>query len=379
MRIPGKMFRALALLFLFSGNLLFAQNLRPWWLAMEQGKLYFRSGAYGNALLAFEDARRTRLNQFSQMESDLILTLSAPEFRRMGDSLSMVENYCTEWRQDGAARALRELYYHYPKTQLNDSVNRALEELDRLKSYPEAEFWIGETYRAEGELGLALKQYQKAYGERSLLEIPGFEVEILYKITDLHRIRQEYQEMENRALEILKGPPEAPRDFLWAGENEGFTRAAMMRILENEGIGRFLTLYRYNNPPVEKAHRLLGFFYYASSRHTQAAEHLMFSFLIQNTLLIEEVLHRQFDYSFSSLDALMESISRRQDLREYLEEVEYFRTLYYLGAALYATGKQVPARQIWTFLSGQEGAAQWRSRARSQLQSPYIEKAIEAP
>ena len=361
--------------FFFSLFAITAQST-PWWLSLELGKQYFRNGAYGNAQMAFEDARRTRLEVFSRMEDDFILVLSAPELRRLGDSLDRVETYCIERRLDTAVNVLDELYYRYPKDQLGNSVQRALNEIDRLKAYPEAEFWLGETYRAEGELSLALKQYQIAYSERELLETPGFDLEILYKIVEIHRIRQEYQEMENRALEILKSPG---LDILWAGEAEGFARAAMMRILENEGIGRFLTLYRYNNIPAERAHRFLGLYYYASSRHNQAAEHLMFAFLIQNTVLIEEVIRQQFDYTFSNLDFLMDSLQRRPDLLAYLDQTEYFRTLYYLGASLYATGKLLPARQIWTFLAGRTEAGEYRIRARDQLLNPYIDMAVEMP
>ncbi|MDR2029310.1 MAG: hypothetical protein LBP93_07215, partial [Treponema sp.] len=325
---------------------------RPYWFTMERGKLYFRNGAYGDALVAFEDARMQRRALYTRMEQDLIDLLSLPEVRRLGDSLDRVETYIAERNQPGAAKALEELYYRLPKGDLGGSARTALEQLGRLKDYPEAEYWIGETYRAEGELGIALRQYQKAYEQRALLETPGFEVEILYKIADLHRIRQEYIEMEQRLLEIAEGNSREgpPRDSLWSGESGIFTRTAMLRTIENDGVNRFLTLYRYNNTVVERAHRLLGFFYYASGRHGRAAEHLLFAFLIQNTVFIEELLRNRFDFAFSSLDALMDEALRRPALPAYMEEVEYYKTIYYLGAALYASGKLAPAREFWNFL-----------------------------
>ena len=358
-----------------------------WWLGLEQGKQYYRNGAYGNALMAFEDARRARMDRFTRLENDLILVLSTPEYRRFGDSLNGIETYSIEQRRNNVIEILNELYYHYPKELLGGSINRLLNVLDRLKAYPEAEFWIGEVFRSEGETGLALRQYQRAYDERALLQTPGFDVEIMYRIVDMHRIRQERQEMENRALDILRGSPVdingvsngVPRDYLWAGESQSFARAAMMRILENEGIGRFLTLYRYSNIQIEKAHRFLGLYYYTSSRHNNAAEHLMFAFLIQNTLLIDEVIRLQFDFTYTNLDNLMESIQRRPELLAYLEQIEYFRTIYYLAASLHATGKQLPARQLWTFLSNRPESGEWQRRSRSQLQNPYIDRAQEMP
>lgn len=359
---------------------------QPYWFTLERGKRLFRSGAYGDALIAFEDARRERQAVYTRMERAFIDLLSLPEVRRLGDSLEQVERFFAEGYQVNAAAALDdilgELYYRVPRASLEGSVNRALEQLGHLKNYPEAEYWIGETYRVEGELGIALRQYQKAYEQRAFLENPGFDTEILYKMIDIHRIRQEYTEMEKRALEIIEGisPGGSPRDLLWFEDADTFTRSAMTRILENDGIDRFLTLYRYSNPPVERAHRLLGFYYYTSGRHNRAAEHLMFAFLIQNTVLIEEIIRNQFDFTYTTLDVLMAEILRRPALAAYIDETEYYKTLYYLGAALYgSTGRLNPAASFWTFLSRQPQAGEWRGRAQRQLRSPFVERAQEMP
>jgi hypothetical protein len=372
---------ALLIFVLYAGAGIGAQTAagQAWWYILEQGKLQYRNGAYGGALLSFEDARRTREAQYTRMRQDMITLLSSPEARRLGDDLGLVETYIADRGQSSAAAALAELYYRVPKQSLGNSAERALEELDRLKSYPEAEFWLGETYRAEGELGLALSQYRKAYDSRDLLETAGFADEILYKMSEVHRLRQEYQEMENTLLDILGGASGNGGDPMWAGGDRSFTRAAMSRTLENNGVDRFLTLYRHDNTAVEEAHRRLGLFYYASSRHTPAAEHLMFSFLIQNTLLIREVIRSQYDFTFTTLDALMEAIERRRDLAAYLDQVEYFRTVYFLSSSLYAAGKALPARQLWVFLAGRAEAGQWQVRAQGQLRSPYIDRAIEMP
>jgi tetratricopeptide (TPR) repeat protein len=375
------LFLALCLCAFVSDYGVAAQATQPWWYTMEQGKLLFRKGSYGDALITFEDARRQRIAQFTRLEDDFILLLSIPEVRRLGDSLEYVERYISERHENAAATALNELYYRVPKDTINGSVIRALNELDRLKNYPEAEYWLGETYRAEGEVGLALRQYEKAWSERSLLEIPGFELEILYKITEMHRIRGNYQEMEKRAKEIIEGlgVNGLPRDSLWAGSFQGSSnqiRTAMTRILEREGVNRFLTLYRHNNIDTERAHRLLGFFYYSSGRYNQAMEHLMFAFLIQNSLLIEEIIRRDYDYTFSTLENLMALVLRRPELAAFIEETEYYKTAYYLATTLFASRLTMPATQLWAFLASSNNAGEWGNRARRNP-SPYIERPLE--
>jgi len=350
---------------------------------LEQGKTLFRGGAYGNALMTFEDARRERIAHYARLEQDLITLLSLPYVRLMEDSLEFIERYIAENHETRAAEALAELYYRVPRDTLKGSVTQALVELNRLKGYPEADFWVAETLREEGELGLALLQYERAWDNRALLEAPGFAIDILYRLADVQRIRQNYNEMERWALQIIAAP-EPYGDSLWSGTSQSderaalAMRAAMMRILENEGIDRFLTLYRHRNTNVESAHRLLGFFYYATGRYPLATEHLLFAFLLQNSLLIDEIIRREYDFDFTNLENLLERVRTRPELLAYIEETEYYRTIYYLASALYATGRTRPATQLWTFLTRSGNAGEWGNRAR-RSPTPYIEAVIEMP
>jgi tetratricopeptide (TPR) repeat protein len=369
-------------LLLLLPGLLYAQRrtVQPYWYTLEQGKRYFRNGAYGDALRAFEEARRDREAMYARMERTMIELLSVPEVRRLGDSLEQVEAYIADRNRYEAAAALKELYYRIPKESLGNSAKKVLEELDRLKAYPEAEYWIGEVYRLEGETLIALGQYEKALARQDLLETPGFNVEILYKTAELLRLRRNYPEMEKRLLEIIEGngPDGRPRDFLWTGGGGSPARNAMARTLETQGMGRFLTLYRYADPVVERAHRLLGFYYYAAGRHIPAADHLMFAFLMQTSTLIDEVLKHRFDYTFTSLDALIDEAARRPAMSSYMAEAEYYKTMYYLGAALYGSLKVNAAREFWTFTAGR-AAGPWKGRSELQLRSPFVERALERP
>ncbi len=346
---------------------------RPYWFTLEQGKSYFRNQDYGNALMAFEDARQQRRDMYTKMEQDLIAVLSLPEVRRLNDSLSNVEKYAADRNVINVSKALDELYYRLPKESFNDSAEAALKAFGTLKDYPEAEYWIGEVFRLEGELGVALGQYQRAYNLKDRLEIPDFALEILYRMADLRKIRQEYTLMESAYLEILKN------DTLWSGTDNTFAKESMGRVLENEGLDQFLMVFRYNNHWVEKAHRELGLYYYISGRHVKAADHLLFAFLIQNSIIIENLLHNQFDYAFSSADDLLDRILIDAPLSEYAAEVEYYKTVYYLGGAIYGNGNLTTARNFWELLAEKPEAGEWSIRARAQLQSPFIEKINEMP
>ncbi|MCL2230201.1 MAG: hypothetical protein FWC01_03835 [Treponema sp.] len=385
----------LLIFFVFSAPLFAQTQGYPWWLSLERGKNQFRSGEFGMALISFEDARRTRRAMYEQMERDLINLLSLGEVRRIGDSLERVERFAQERSYTAASAALAELFYRFPKTSFNNSATAALGAFDKLKNYPEAEFWIGEVYRVEGETGLALTQYQRALASRDILEDRGFAVTLQYRIATMHRIgaRPSYVEMERTLISIIE-----ERDTLWinaqnaAGNadpasanipyeqaSSAFARNAMRHTLTEHGINRFLLMYRYNNSVTEQAHRLLGYFYTARRNNNLAQQHLMFAFLIHNTTIIEEVQRHMYEYRFSNLTALMREIPRYPLLQTYLEEVEYFKTAYYFAASLFGNGNRAIARELWTFLASQPQAGEWQGRAASQLANPRFEQLVEMP
>jgi hypothetical protein len=87
----------------------------------------------------------------------------------------------------------------------------------------------------------------------------------------------------------------------------------------------------------------------------------------------------QYDYTFTTLERLLNDIQTRSNLRTYLEETDYFKTMYYLGTAFYGSGKLNPARNFWTAVSRRPEAGEWRTRAQAQLRSPFVEQATEMP
>jgi len=370
----------------------------PWWLSLEYGKQRFRAGDYGDALILFEDARRDRRAMYEHMEKEFITFLSMHEVRRLNDHLDWVERYAKERLYSSITSSLEELYYRVDKASLKNSATAAIGTFRKLKDFPEAEYWIGEVYRVEGELPLALMQYNRAYDMRENLENPDFALTIKYNISSILRTRQDYAGMERTLQSIV-----AEYDTLWinAGRAEihklthpatgrgsspvpyeqaeaNFTRNAMKKTIEKDGFNHFLVLYRYNNITVEQAHRLLGFHYVVTGR-SSAQDHLMFAFLIQNSIIIEELRRRQYDFIYTDLQSLSKEINRIEILLSFIDEVEYYKTAYYLAASLFRNNNAAVARNIWEFLASEPQAGQWQGRAQEQLRNPRTETIITMP
>jgi tetratricopeptide (TPR) repeat protein len=368
--------RCIFFLIILTGCIIFIvaqQSPEPYWLALENGKALFQSGNYGDALIAFETAKRTRYDVYNKYEQTFIDFLSLPGVRALGDSFDSVKKYALDKNITNVQQVLDEIEYRFQKDMINNSVKKALDLLSTLKYYPEAEYWIGEVYRVQGEYKLALQQYQRAYNLGPYLEEPDFAVHILYTMAEILRYMGNYVEYENTLLKILE------QDALWSTDKQSFMRTAMYKTIINDGINQFLVLYRYDNTSVEKSHRLLGFYYYSTGRYDRALDHLIFSFLIQNTVIIQEIRQHDVEYTFTDYTQLINQSKAYSALEDYMEIVDYYKTVYYLGASLFAVGQRTTATFLWKNLAAQNQAGEWQRRAQQQLKKPYIEPVVEKP
>ena len=343
-------------------------------MILEKGKRLFQDSLYGDALMRFEDAIKNRHDLFDQSERDLIDVLSRSDVRRYGDDLAKVEEHINSHKLNAARLALDALYKVVEKKSLANSVQNVLSQFKALKDYPEAEYWKGEVFRVEGELSIALAQYEKALSSAALLEIPDEARMIRYKIASLRASRREYNEMEKQLLSIIA------EDTLWSSQSQNFARESMNRTLINDGVDRFLTLYRHASASTYKAHQDLGLYYYRTGRHDRAFSQLVFAFLDGSTTVIDELRSADQDFTFTKLSTALDAArGRRSSAGEFLQNSEYFKTLYYLGASLYANGQRKRANEIWRLLVARPEAGEWAGRASKQIAAPYIEPSTDTP
>jgi len=351
----------------------------PYWYTLEKGKKSFREGDYGAALSYFEEARDSHAEYWARQKRAFIALMTIQEVRKFGDSLSLVEQYAEDHLQADAKLAIETLRFNVDPKLLNDSVKTAVDYLDSLKAYPDAEYWIGEVYRIESETEIALNQYNKTLelinkGDKKDSATP---INVMYRIAEMNRELCRYNEME-AAYKLIIETYET--DKIWS-DNEGFVRNSMKKTLEKDGINEFLIRFRHTNPDTDNAHKELGYFYYSTGRYDLAERHLMLSSLIESTTIIEGVKRDKYNFVFTTLDNLMDELARKQEIKQYIEDSFYFKKLYYLASALNANGKPSTAKEIWRFVSHQQGmgADEWAKRSQSQLHSPYIEVIITNP
>ncbi|TVR01844.1 MAG: hypothetical protein EA403_09995 [Spirochaetaceae bacterium] len=235
--------------------------------------------------------------------------------------------------------------------------------------FPEADFWIGRVFQAEGSLDLALRHYEQALLESAHLDPPETQVLIRYQIAEVRRLRGEVGEFERILSEIAR-EEEEPRDVAITGRPQ-----AHLRVLQNQGIDRLMVLYRLQEGFSHQARRELGVHLADTNRYDEGLPHLLTAAMKGLSTLVDDLRRSQYDYRWTELGTVIADAWDYAHLRDYIERVELFRTLYYLGLALETEHPDSDsAEAIWRALSVLPVADQWHLLALQRVPGPTFRR-----
>ena len=257
----------------------------------------------------------------------------------------------------------------FSERRLEEALRRFRAALEMNNPYPEAEAGIGMVYEAEGRAGLAVRQYRRALEQQAFFTIPEEALNVHYRLAAV------YLQQGNRRgyQETLTAITATDPDFIET-ERSG-VRAAMRRVLLNEGIDRLMLLYRNNRLETAQANMLLGEHFIGSGNYAPAIVHLIFANIQIATELIDSLSETRIGWRFTGISTLFDAVEADPDLREFaFDDYDWGRALYYLAAAAYgdAPGSAV-ARSIWQLISERAFAGEWQRRAAERLRNPRIE------
>ncbi len=243
------------------------------------------------------------------------------------------------------------------------------EVITRENNYPDAEIWLGYIFEQEGEYGLAEKQYLAALDRKSSLYIPDDEFTILYKLSDIYKKTNQYGKYESTLLEILNN------DQSEAGNIE--IQYAVLDVLKDKGIDKMFELYRFENDKYNRARTGIGIFYYQTGRYTEAQLNLLIPVISLAAAGFDFIYNKTAIYEYTDFESHISEMLRYPELADFLQKNDFFSSLYYLAASLYAGGNKNDAEKIWRIVSkfDAEGST-WKIRASRQLRSPFIEPII---
>ena len=224
--------------------------------------------------------------------------------------------------------------------------------------YPEAHIWISKIYKnADMEYNLARKHLEMAYENRDQLYILDEQFEILYELAELEWGENNKKKFEEYLLTILNDDQE----FRSADMD------AMRKVLHDRGFNDVVRLFRYSSDFSLSAHQDLGYLYVAAGRNMHATDNLLYAVLTVLTKCIEEVRRYYPDYAYETLEEFITRTEEFPALRTYLENVQIYRTLFYLGASLDVAGYGADGRYLWRTVLQFSGDDKWKVMARKSL------------
>lgn len=247
--------------------------------------------------------------------------------------------------------------------------------------FPEAEYYIGRIFEAEGELTLAEQQYEEALLHRDRLSVPEDVNEIRYRLIHIYSLtgRKQRFYQDNMAMltrSELYGNPEVIED----------QHHRMNKTFLEEGLDYLLVLYRPELTFEREALRNLAFYHFEREEYQEAAFQLMVLCTSVISRTIEQ--YRSFfpDYRFESEEgfssysmtaAFLRRIDDRPLLNRFLEKSEFYKMVYYWGNCLSQLSQTERAEDLW-FLIADRGDVSgiWGKRSLQQLNKPEMQEQV---
>ncbi len=349
----------------------------------ETGRRLFEEKRFGEALPAFQAAiaeRDQRYDLASQAITALleqkttarakgsIKTLvmleaqaSLPEFRlkelkaEAGSSLTLMAELLAKESLEADFSAFIKAFLLVldlrPISTLKDSLSALKTACADLRAYPEAEYWIGRVYEAEGETSLAAFQYRRAWDQRASLDIYEEGFGYLGRLAALYRTQGNNRAYEDILQRLVDEDP------LFADSRRYF-REGMERSLGRDGFDRFFSLYRVSWGPWTPFEIELGGYYLGNGR-PQALGLLAAGVDALASRCLWRLKQKDSAWEFTSLSALLDAIARDRELQAWAEDEGFFQALHNLGLALDAGGYRQSAREIWAQLASRPYLEPW--------------------
>jgi tetratricopeptide (TPR) repeat protein len=370
------------------------RELDPSWAAFRRGVTLFEGKRLGESLSSFKKAIDARAELFGRASIDIELALASKEANKAGDSLialarqlalrDLIPQELEALRAkaggsiDLELRLMREGSPSSPLFGFIDAALLVVEERglsrigDSLKalklaaaelaSYPEAEYWIGKVYLAEGETRLAELQIKRACDLGSSLELPGARFEMLETLAGVYSAQGKAREYEMALREI--GDAADP----FAGRDEHY-RGAMERTLAGPGFDKFMEMYRIDGSLAARAWSALGELYQGDGRPL-AVIYLAAAVNAKLTRLIGDIRVDEPSYEYGGLRDLVGRILAKDDRARYAGDSGLWKDLVLLGRSLASEGARDSAKEIWAAATRAPGP--WGTKAAEELARPAI-------
>src|SRR5574344_2203029 len=173
------------------------------WRLLQQAQSSLESAEYGNALLYAEQAKQSREQECAWKIYVLDNAFKGTSVKKAGDNLTSVIDVLKERSANNAIEIIQKELDRSEINFFGNSVAMFKKFISEENIYPEADFIIGKIYMLEGENELALAVLEKAYSNKSHLDVPEQKYDILYTIADICQNINDINNYEKYLVAVL--------------------------------------------------------------------------------------------------------------------------------------------------------------------------------
>ncbi len=397
-RFPRRLARILAVALLgfgFAAGARAADGLDQAWLEYRNGRRLFDERRFGEALESFKKATEFRKARFTEAAEGIRVIIARPGLSvRPRDSLSalietlalndIIKSDLESIKEKSGGSLLKEVEYLSTRSlsfeflsflgsvdavyrrigsaAIGNSIQILQTKAAQLQSYPEAEFWIGKAFLAEGETRLAELQFRRALDSSEVMEVPQDRFLVAESLAEVYRAEGRMKDYETALRDV------ADSSELFS-KSKANLRSAIERTLAGEGFDTFMGLYRLGEEFPLGAYSKLGAFYLENGRPV-AAIYLAASANIVLTKALAAIRSGEPDYAYPGLAQMLAKIDSDSEARRYVRGTELYRDLVLLGEALSAEGYRENAKDIWRAVAERAGIEPWNRRAAEDFARP---------
>jgi len=287
----------------------------------------------------------------------------------------------------------------FEKRHITESLDYLLQAVESNPDYPEAEYWLGRIYEAQGQAVLAEEQYRRALDLSLYLRVPQDRIVYEYTLADL--LLNQGPDRKAEALSLLYGIADSDG----ASTSAAVSREhSYMELITEEGIDELFFLYRDETGYSLKARRILGEQAWNAGQYRSS---LLLSTRVILSMLTTaadryRIFHPEWRFDIDvekdrtnpdrdvrypgRSDGISDFVSRIYSSDEYLaawlEDNGFWPQLYLLSISLYAGGYSENAESIWNLMVNRDDvtgeltplpeAGRWGLLSGSQLKEPFI-------
>ena len=347
-----------AFFLIFSGTI-FAQNKinSESLLALREARLCFDNNDFGRALKYSEDAILIRKNQIEAEYSTIENSLAPKEVRAAGDRIDNVLLILEEREDYDCINIIRTYTDKKGIEYFNNSIQELKKYILAQKEYPEAYKLIGDIYKLEGEYDFAEDYYKKALDNEGVLDVPDEKFEILYLLADISRLKNDFDRMEIRLLNVI-GTQQLEKNKIISRAIKNTVKADLA-----DNVNKTFQLYRTYDFYSLKAYCLLADYYYGLGENDKAFNYSALAVINGFTKVCKLLEKRNLDYSFSTLEGFFDEVPNYPDIVEWGSVNYVWKSFNVLADICISLGYKNYAMELLTVIAYHSPEKYWQQDA----------------